>query len=74
MIDDKYRPWVKESYFGDVDVLTLPVRHGKWIRDEFGTRCGACGLYAQRDKFGKPWESQYCPNCGAKMDGESKEE
>ncbi len=29
MIDDKYRPWVEESYFGDVDVLTLTVNdHG----------------------------------------------
>lgn len=25
MIDDKYRPWVKESYFDDMDVLTLTV-------------------------------------------------
>ncbi len=45
-----------------------PVRHGKWIRDEFGARCGACGLYAYRDKFGQPWESPYCPICGARMD------
>jgi hypothetical protein len=48
----------------------IKVRHGRWIRDEFGTRCGACGLYAYRDKFDQPWESPYCPNCGAKMDGE----
>lgn len=54
-------------------VGALPVRHGKWIRDEFGARCGACGLYAYRDKFGQPWESPYCPICGAKM-GERKEE
>ena len=47
-----------------------PVRHGRWIGDEFGSRCGVCGLYAYRDKFDKPWESPYCPNCGAKMDGE----
>lgn len=51
-----------------------PVRHGKWIRDEFGTMCCACGLYAYRDKFGKPWESPYCPNCGAKMDAEREEQ
>lgn len=47
-----------------------PVRHGRWIRDEFGTRCGACGLYAYRDKFDQPWESPYCPHCGARMDEE----
>lgn len=41
----------------------------KWIRDEFGSKCGHCGLYAYRDKFDRPWESSYCPNCGARMDG-----
>ena len=51
-----------------------PVRHGKWIRDEFGARCSDCGLYAYRDKFDKPWESPYCPICGARMDVERKKE
>ena len=46
------------------------VRHGRWIKDEFGSRCGACGLYAYRDKFDEPWESPYCPNCGARMEVE----
>lgn len=41
---------------------------GRWIRDEFGSRCGACGLYAYRDKFDRPWESPYCPNCGCTME------
>lgn len=41
---------------------------GRWIRDEFGSRCGSCGLYAYRDKFDRPWESPYCPNCGARME------
>ena len=49
-------------------VDAVPVRHGKWIRDEFGARCSGCGLYAYRDKFDKPWESPYCPICGARMD------
>lgn len=40
----------------------------KWLRDDFGSRCGACGRYAYRDKYGKPWESDYCPNCGARME------
>lgn len=54
----------------DVDraptVEAVPVVHGRWIRDEFGTKCGACGLYAYRDKFDQPWESPYCPNCGSR--------
>ncbi len=48
------------------------VRHGRWVKDEFGSRCGACGLYAYRDKFDKPWESPYCPNCGALLRGDEE--
>ena len=46
-----------------------PVRHGYWIdvRDKFnycmGVKCSKCG---RRVKNGG---ENYCPNCGAKMDG-----
>ena len=48
----------------------VPVRHGRWIEQEkytFGTMydCSICG-----DRIldnGHSWN--YCPNCGAKMDG-----
>jgi hypothetical protein len=43
----------------------LERKKGKWVRDEFGSKCSCCGLYAYRDKFGEPWESDYCPNCGS---------
>ena len=47
-----------------------PVRHGRWVEQEkytFGTMydCSICG-----DRIldnGHSWN--YCPNCGAKMDG-----
>lgn len=62
---------VKEIDKAYETILNLPYaeRRGRWVKDEFGSRCGACGLYAYRDKFDKPWESPYCPNCGARMDG-----
>lgn len=45
--------------------LPDPVKHGKWIEypiaDEMN-QCSECGIL----RFG---ESNYCPNCGAKMDG-----
>ena len=48
-----------------------PVRHGEW----FGTECSLCGGsymdYADSDSYcaiGEP-RPDYCPNCGAKMDG-----
>ena len=43
-----------------------PVRHGRWIMhdDEFGLtcECSACHIETMGD-------GNYCPNCGAKMDG-----
>ena len=59
----------------------VEVRHGEWIYGESeeghdGYRCSECGEFI-------PWEYDeydidfikkvhYCPNCGARMDGESK--
>jgi hypothetical protein len=42
-----------------------PVRHGKWIEYPIAdgmNQCSECGVL----RFG---ESNYCPNCGARMDG-----
>lgn len=46
------------------------IKHGKW---ECGKPCPCCG----EDRFKgldadvwADWEPPYCPNCGAKMDGE----
>ena len=48
-----------------------PVRHGRWE----GTNCSRCGGsymdYADADSYpaiGEP-KPDFCPNCGAKMDG-----
>ena len=58
-----------------------PVRHGRWIKTDNGIRinintgepfraylhdCSACGWHTgnQGSRF------NYCPNCGAKMDGD----
>ena len=40
-----------------------PVRHGRWI-DE---RCSICGKYVYVGDT-----DDYCPHCGAKMDGENE--
>ena len=43
-----------------------PVRHGRWLCVDTDTEqfflCNRC-------KKREYWESNYCPNCGAKMDG-----
>ena len=46
-----------------------PVKHGEWISENFYTHCSACGKMAIYDKYGQEVESDFCPNCGAKMDG-----
>lgn len=49
-----------------------PVRHGRW--NDGDPYCPVCG----KDKFGwldadvwADWKPNFCPNCGAKMKGES---
>ena len=53
----------------------VEVVHGRWIEDEIERKddfplhmyqCSNCGGIAYHHKF------SYCPNCGAKMDGEMK--
>ena len=65
-----------EGCFSDMisayDVLMLPaadvapVRHGRWLCVDTDTEqfflCNRC-------KKKEYWESNYCPNCGAKMNG-----
>ena len=50
-----------------------PVRHGQWINGD--PYCHIC----RKDKFRgldadiwADWKPDYCPNCGAKMDGETE--
>lgn len=46
------------------------VRHGKWNKNGNGRDCQICGFkyYANGGFF------NYCPNCGAKMDGKGGSE
>ena len=56
-------------------VDAVPVKHGRWVfgvdsetgeRDLYAWTCSECN-----EKY--PWQPNYCPNCGAKMDGERRE-
>ena len=53
-----------------------PVRHGRWIYhmddlypEESTMECSVCGDFI----FIRGESDNYCPNCGARMDGESDE-
>lgn len=65
-----------------------PIRHGEWVLhgndDDMGSTyfCSQCNFQLDSDLFYSGYEGgkwvennvfKYCPNCGAKMDGERKE-
>lgn len=48
----------------------VEVKHGKWIEKVGRAKCSVCADECWADSA---MEYRYCPNCGAKMDGERKE-
>ena len=57
-----------------VEEELAPVRHGRWINErmlvggfaeKWGCDCSECGKTIKEPL----WKPNYCPNCGAKMDG-----
>ena len=63
---------VQENTAADV----APVRHGRWIDKGEYAVCMECGGRSGTQYDGVepiPLMTQFCPNCGAKMDGERKE-
>ena len=49
------------------------VRHGRWIINGRLWECSICGETSNNTCMGEP-RANYCPNCGAKMDGEKGEQ
>lgn len=73
-----FRPYSNEEYYSNLDVRralnaiptvdAAPVVHGRWIdipdKPEWDQKaCSVCGDYFC-------CQNNFCPNCGAKMDGE----
>ena len=49
-----------------------PVRHGRWEKQSGLYSCSECGMTCPYDVQAdviEYWACNYCPNCGAKMDG-----
>lgn len=47
-----------------------PVRHWRWIEDHDYLKCPECRVMVKCDfTFFDIGDWNYCPNCGAKMDG-----
>ena len=71
--------WLKDIPSEDV----APVRHGHWIGTEYDGyadgfpvyseyACSVCGNHYDTDDGEITYK--YCPNCGAKMDGEREDD
>lgn len=71
--------WIRYKMFENVidaqpTVEAEPIRHGRWIRYEalngidVGCECSICGFHS--NVYDSRFGYKYCPNCGAKMDGE----
>lgn len=60
-------------------VDAVPVVHGRWIARFDGPYnrrrcyCSHCGKHNGVGGIAKNQEKPFCPNCGAKMDGERKD-
>ncbi len=57
----------------------VPVRHGEWIFQEtggsMGTKtCSVCWYQSWQSKLRMSNMGNYCPNCGARMDGKEIQE
>ena len=46
-----------------------PVRHGNWRTFQFPKRWNGSTLRCSECNTGTTWRWNYCPNCGAKMNG-----
>ena len=71
IVKDVVKAWIDDQNTIDVE----PVRHGHWKHDETGANfCSVCNEYPYDDgEYHLVWHTNYCPNCGAKMDEEVSE-
>lgn len=71
------RDLLKANHAECVLADVAPVRHGRWERHfsrpcvyaDLFWHCSVCG-YKNAESFADAYH-HYCPNCGAKMDGEA---
>ena len=78
-VDDGFDLWVS---WKDIDSMptidAVPVVHGEWTtkrtwQHDGEIYCSVCDSNAPTEGDYRQVKTNYCPNCGAKMDGERKE-
>lgn len=73
--------WIIKRFIAELEKAptadVAPVRHGEWANEETNVTCTACGRSYDTDfeiKRNVLLSFDFCPNCGAKMDGDSNAE
>ena len=64
---------LKTNYKQSTAVDVAEVKHGKW---DVNRNCSVCGVYKFEGLDADVWADwgiDYCPHCGAKMDGKDEE-
>lgn len=57
------------NHIGKIPVAdVVPVVHGQWLDDQYFWRCSACLEWLEVAQGTA--DMNYCPHCGARMDGE----
>lgn len=74
ILKDNFVRLIREAPTADV----VEVKHGYWTAHPASYECSICENeffvegYAEDYDAVEDWDLHYCPNCGAKMDGERK--
>ena len=73
-------PFFSDSLMEEIKAIpaadVAPVRRGRWEKQSGLYSCSECGMTCPYDVQAdviEYWACNYCPNCGAKMDGELNE-
>ena len=72
----KFDCLMNENHCINPDADVFPVRHGRWEKQRGIYSCSECGMTCPYDVQAdviEYWACNYCPKCGAKMDGELNE-
>ena len=64
--------YLKIIIYGQPTVDAVPVMHGRWEKAEYCgfLRCSQCTDVYIDESWLEDGKWNYCPNCGAKMDGD----
>ena len=68
--------WLSENFEVECDILSAdvaPVVHGRWVaKPTMYRHPNARNYYCSECRYEPTETKEFCPNCGARMDGEGK--